>query len=113
MGPTSSPPAAPVMVAAERTLCVPPGHLVHTAYVPAHRVRLACTDRMAVGDVDAAYRRQLQLGAAQAWPPPVGYWEEDANGGRIFVITDGRHEHVAKLMLGFREVFVAWVGPRP
>ena len=93
------------------TLCImsmrfraPSGAIVRTGYVPVHQVRLACRDRMAVGDGEAAYRRRLQLGNAQPWPPPVGHWE-----GEAFVIVDGRHEYVAALMLGFEELLVAWV----
>lgn len=100
----------PVDVAEDRTLRVGPGQLVRTGYVPAHRIRLACRARMAVGDVESAYRRRLQLGDSQPWPPPVGRWEEDPEDGRRqFVITDGRHEYVAALMLGHRSILVAWL----
>ena len=65
---------------------------------------------MAVGDVENAYRRRLQLGTGQPWPPPIGHWEEDEeDGAQTFVITDGRHEFTAALMLGYRQILVAWV----
>lgn len=100
----------PLAVAEDRMLRVPAGHVVRTAYVPAHRIRLASDARMAVGDVEAAYRRRLQLGGDQPWPPPVGAWEADPDdGARQFVIHDGRHEYVAAVMLGYRTIFVAWV----
>ena len=38
-------------------------------------------------EVERAYKRQLELGQDQGWPPPTGYWRED---GR-FVLTDGRN----------------------
>lgn len=83
---------------------IAPDQRVQSGYVPAHKVRLACRERMAVGDVAAAYQRALQLGPDQAWPPPVGKWEGDT-----FAIYDGRHSYVAMLMLGFERIFVAWV----
>jgi hypothetical protein len=96
----------PVIVAEDRTLRVPAGALVRTGYVEVHRVRLACRDRMAIGDVEAAYRKRLQLGSDQPWPPPVGDWEDET-----FCIHDGRHEYVAALMLGCTHVLVAWIEP--
>jgi hypothetical protein len=97
--------AEAVKLAVDRSLAVPPGRRVVTGYVPIHRIRLACRDRMAVGDVEKAHRQQLQLGSYQAWPPPRGYWE----GGDVFVIEDGRHAMVAALMIGIEHLFVAWL----
>lgn len=100
----------PVTVALDRTGSVPAGAVVRTGYVPVHRVRLGCRARMAVGDVEAAYRRRLQLGDQQPWPCPVGHWEDDpADRCRQFVITDGRHEYAAALLLGCEYILVAWV----
>lgn len=101
--------ASPIAVSQDRTVAVPAGAVVKTGYVDCHRVRLACADRMAIGDVDGAYRRRLQLGTAQPWPPPVGEWEEGGDGARTFAIYDGRHEYVAALMAGVRTILVAWV----
>jgi hypothetical protein len=98
----------PVTLAEDRSIAVPPGSVIRTGYVPLHRVRLACRDRMAVGDVDRAYQRQLQLGERQRWPCPRGHWD-----GEVFVIMDGRHQYVAALMLGLAELLVAWVAPEP
>lgn len=97
----------PIRFAQDRTLIVPAGALVKTGYVPLDGLRFACRDRMAIGDVETAYRRRLQLGSAQPWPPPVGEWQ-DGN----FVLFDGRHESVAALMLGFEHLLVAWVERR-
>lgn len=94
----------PVRLAEDRTLSVPPGALVKTAYVPLENIRMACRDRMALGDVERAHNRQLQLGDHQAWPPPVGRWEAGT-----FVLTDGRHAFIAALMLGMPKLLVAWV----
>ena len=98
--------SAPVTQAIDRSMRVERGHIVKTAWVSADRVRLACRERMAVGDVERAYQRALGLGDCASWPPPVGYW--DCNGDR-FVLTDGRHEFIARLMLGQRTILVAWV----
>jgi hypothetical protein len=62
-----------------------------------------------VGDVDRAFQRRLQHQPDDAWPPPVGEWEDDSDGARTFVIHDGRHEFIAALMLGSREILVAWI----
>jgi hypothetical protein len=99
-------PRSAVRLTPDRSMLVPAGHVARTAYVPVFSVELACRDRMAVGDVEAAYRRLLQLGDASGWPPPVGHWTEDR---QRFVIVDGRHEYVAALMLGREHVLVAWV----
>lgn len=93
-----------VAIAADRSLLVEPGQLVKTAYVDLFRCRLACRDRMAVGDVATAYQKLLQLGDKSAWPCPNGQWDGDT-----FEIHDGRHEYVAALMLGRTHLFVAWV----
>lgn len=99
--------SSPISVPEDRSMRVPPGHVVRTGYVPVAVVRLACSERMAVGDVEAAYRRRLSIAPAQPWPPPVGTWERER-----FVIADGRHDFVAALMLGFETVLVAWLeGP--
>jgi hypothetical protein len=75
-----------------------------TGYVRVDRVRLACRDRMALGDVAEKYNRRLQLGDSQPWPCPRGHWD-----GETFVIIDGRHDYVACLMLGLEYILVCWV----
>lgn len=96
----------PVTMGQDRTISVPPGHTIATAYVPVDAVRLACRDRMALGDVDLAYQRRLQMGDHQPFPCPTGRWEGDR-----FVIHDGRHEYIATLMLGISHILVAWIVP--
>jgi hypothetical protein len=96
----STPESFPV----DRSMRVDPGEVVRTAWVSVEEVRLACRDRMAVGDVAAAYQRVLARGESAGWPCPVGFWD-----GARFVVTDGRHEFVATLMLGRRRLLVAWV----
>ncbi|TPN16226.1 hypothetical protein FJ973_05915 [Mesorhizobium sp. B2-1-3] len=93
-----------VALTADRSMLIPPGSIVETGYVAVEDVVMACRDRMAVGDVDAAYRKKLQLGFSQSWPPPRGYWQDNR-----FIVVDGRHEYVAALMLGHSHLFVAWV----
>lgn len=90
----------------DRGLAVPAGATISTGYARIDRVRLACRDRMAIGDVDLSMRRLLQTAPAQPWPPPVGRWD-----GEIFEIHDGRHAYVAALMLGYEALFVAWITP--
>jgi hypothetical protein len=99
----------PAAYAPDRTFVVPRGARVLTDYIRLDRVRLACRDRMAVGDVETAYRRLLAVGArGQQFPCPHGEWD-----GETFVIQDGRHEYVAALMLGFEALLVAWVELAP
>lgn len=90
----------------DRSLLLAPGEVVKTGYVDVFKVRLACRERMAVGDVDRAFQRLLQLGTQSAWPCPNGHWE-----GETFVIEDGRHEWIAGVMLGKTHILVAWVEP--
>ena len=87
----------------DRSISVAPGHRVVTGYVPIEQITMACRARMAVGDVEAAYRKQLALGDHQAFPCPNGRWDGDR-----FIIHDGRHAFVAALMLGMTHLLVAW-----
>ena len=96
--------ASHILTAEDRSIRVEPGKIVRTGYVQINDVILACRDRMAIGDVDAAYRRRLQLGPAQPWPCPVGEWQGDR-----FVVADGRHDVIAATMLGVEHILVAWV----
>ena len=88
---------------------IPPGHVVRTGYVQIHDV--VCHARVGhqllPAEVERAYRRQLELGEEQAWPPPTGYWRDDHR----FVLTDGRNRFVACLMLGVEYLLVAWLVP--
>ena len=93
-----------VATIADRSMRIPAGKIVRTGYVPVEDVTLACRERMAIGDVETAYRRRLQLGADQPWPPAIGDWD-----GARFRLIDGRHDYVAALMLGVEHVFVAWI----
>jgi hypothetical protein len=92
-----------MMMAPDRTILVAPGEVVKTGYVDVWSCRMACRERMAVGDIDRAFQRLLQLGEQSAWPCPNGHW-----AGDTFVIEDGRHEYVASLMLGKTHILVAW-----
>src|SRR5215208_1813856 len=86
---------------------VPPGHVVETGYVPIHDIVsiASSSHQLYPAEVERAYRRQLELGDHQTWPPPTGYWRED---GR-FVLTDGRNRFTAASMLGLEHLFVAWL----
>ena len=90
-------------------LVVPAGHTVRTGYVPIHEVVVFTSfgHQLLPAEVERTYRRQLELGDQQAWPPPTGYWRED----RRFVLTDGRNRFVAALMLGIEHLLVAWLIP--
>ena len=94
----------PVSTSADRSMTVPPGHVIKTGYVDVFKVRLAQRERMAVGDVDRAFQKRIQLGSSQPWPSPRGYWD-----GEQFVIVDGRHEWIATVMLGHEYILVAWL----
>jgi hypothetical protein len=96
----------PVRLAEDRSMVVPRGHVVKTAYVDMGQIRMACRERMTCADVERAYQRHVQLGDAQMWPCPVGQWRDGA-----FYITDGRHSYVACLLLGLTHLLVAWLAP--
>lgn len=96
----------PVSVSQDRSLLVPEGHLVRTGYVDVFAVRLACRERMSVGDIDRAYQKRLQAGSGSPFPCPNGHWEGDT-----FVIHDGRHEWLAAVALGHSHILVAWTVP--
>ena len=93
----------PLTIAVDRSMTVPRGHIVRTAHVPVHQIKLGNDSRIGVGDVERAYQKRLQCGDGQPWPCPNGEWD-----GEWFVIHDGRHEYIATLMLGFRTILVAW-----
>ena len=86
---------------------VAPGCVVNTGYVAVHDVICHAPHghQLYPAEVERAYRRQLELGDDQGWPPPTGYWRAD---GR-FELTDGRNRYVAALMLGVEYLFVAWL----
>jgi hypothetical protein len=88
---------------------VPAGHLVRSGYVSIQDVVIHAPHghQLLPAEVERAYRRQLELGDEQAWPPPTGFWRND---GR-FVLTDGRNRVVACLMLGIEFLLVAWLVP--
>lgn len=88
----------------DRSLLVPQGHVIKTGYVDVFKVRLACRERMAVGDIDHAYQKRLQAGERHPWPCPNGEWDGDT-----FVIHDGRHEWLATVALGHSHMLVAWI----
>ncbi len=88
-------------------MTVPAGCVVKTGYVPIHDVvcHASFGHQLYPAEVERAYRRQLERGSEQSWPPPTGYWRAD---GR-FVLTDGRNRYTAALMLGIEFLFVAWL----
>jgi hypothetical protein len=88
---------------------VPPGHAVRTGYVPIHEVvcHVRVGHQLLPAEVERAYRRQLELGDQQPWPPPTGYWRHD----RRFVLTDGRNRFLASLMLSLEHLLVAPLVP--
>lgn len=94
--------------AADRSLRIPAGKVLRSAYVCVWKCRLANRAPMGVGDVGAAHQKLLQLGADSLHPCPNGHWEGDE-----FVIHDGRHEYLASLMLGRTDILVAWVEDDP
>lgn len=91
-------------IAEDRSMFVPSGATVKTAYVAVEAIVLACKDRMAIGDVERAMQRLMSAAPGQPWPCPVGEWRGDR-----FVISDGRHAAVAALMLGHTHLLVAWI----
>ncbi len=92
------------MITDDRSLMVRPDQIVRTAWIPVNTCQLGCRDRMDVAAIERAYRRYLQAGDCQIWPPIVGHWE-----GERFTVCDGRHELLALTALGRETVFVAWL----
>lgn len=92
----------------DRHKIVPPGQIIVTGYISVWDIEFACRDRMAVGDVDTAFRRILQLGQDSMWPCPNGYWQTLGPNRRKFIIEDGRHEFIASLMMGRTYMLCAW-----
>jgi hypothetical protein len=88
---------------------VPAGHVVRTGYVPTDDIvcHARAGHQLLPAEVERAYRRQLELGDQQPWPPPTGYWRHDHR----FVLTDGRNRFVASLMLGVEHMLVSWLIP--
>jgi hypothetical protein len=97
-----------IRVAEERSLRVEPHERVRVARVASHRVKLNLHSRMAVGDVDVAFRRQLNNGNADLWPPVTGSWRRDEDGAVFFEVSDGRHQAVANLLLARPYLLVCW-----
>jgi hypothetical protein len=93
----------------DRTIRVPPGQVVKTTYVPVERVKMACRDRMPVGDVGAAYNALIQAEGCAVYPTPIGYFEDDSD---TFVLIDGRHAFIAMLMLGYSHILVSYLQPQ-
>jgi hypothetical protein len=87
----------------DRSMTVGTGEVIKTAWVSVDACRLACRDRMDCAAIERAFRKYLQAGDSQFWPPIVGEWE-----GPRFAVLDGRHEFLALLALGREQVFVAW-----
>ena len=88
---------------------VPAGHVARTGYVRIHDVicHAPFGHQLLPGEVERAYRRQLEMADQQAWPPPTGYWGHDYR----FVLTDGRNRFIACLMLGTEFLLEAWLVP--
>lgn len=84
-----------------------PGQIIKTSYVRTRDVVMQASDghHLLPAEVERAYRRQLELGDQQDALP--GYWDDWDDGG-WFVLTDGRNRYVARLMLGFEHILVAW-----
>ena len=94
----------PIRTAEDRSMAVPADRIVKTARVEMHRIRLACREPMSTSDVEQARQRLLCLGDQDAWPCPVGEWQDG-----WFALVDGRHAYLAALMLGRERLLVAWL----
>jgi hypothetical protein len=94
----------PLFLADDRSIAVPPGWLPVTGYVPIHKIKMVCRERMAIGDLDRAYQKRLQAGENQPWPCPTGKWDDET-----FLLHDGRHEYIASLMIGYEYLLVTWL----
>lgn len=88
----------------DRSMMVQPDQIVKTGWIDIDVCRLGCRDRMDAAAIERAYRKYLQAGDCQVWPPVVGHWD-----GERFTVCDGRHEYLALLALGRTQIFVAWI----
>lgn len=95
-----------VWTAQDRSIAVPPGYTVSTRWIDIDAARLGNRARIAVGDVETAYRKLVCLGDKAPWPCIVGEW---STPDRRFTVLDGRHEYIASLMMGRTKIFVAWL----
>jgi hypothetical protein len=108
-----------IWTAQDRSIAVSPGHTVSTRWIDIDDARLGNRARIAVGDIDAAYRKLLCIGDRAPWPCIVGEWTTTTNPPHTnapttdaparFTILDGRHEYIASLMMGRTKLFVAWL----
>jgi hypothetical protein len=99
-----------IWTAQDRSIAVPPGCTVMTKWIPIDSARLGNRARIAVGDIDTAYRKLLCLGDKAPWPCIVGEWSTTGPGMQDrFTVLDGRHEYIASLMMGRTSLFVAWL----
>lgn len=88
----------------DKSLSVPPGKKVVTDYVHIDKVKMACKDKMAIGDVNEKYQLVLQNAPNCIFPAPVGHWDNDR-----FVVVDGRHTFMAYVLLGYEYILVSWM----
>lgn len=93
-----------VIIREDRSMCVQPNQSVKVDWVDIDVCRMRCRDRMSPEAVKEKWVRMLNNGEAACWPPIVGHWE-----GGAFVISDGRHEFIASLMMGRTRVLAAWL----
>jgi hypothetical protein len=56
----------------DKSLSVPPGKKVMTDYVHVDCIKLACKDRMAIGDVKEKFEVVLQNAPNCIYPTPIG-----------------------------------------
>ena len=93
-----------VAVYEDRSLCVQPGQLVHTAWVDIDACKLGFRSQMSPEAVEKKYRRLLCMGDNAPWPPVIGKWDGDR-----FIVQDGRHDYLASIMIGRASLFVCWL----
>jgi hypothetical protein len=88
----------------DRSMNVRPDQVVTTDWIDIDDCKIGNRTRMDAAAIERAYRKYLQAGGCQIWPPIVGHWE-----GERFTVCDGRHEYLALLALGRTKIFVAWL----
>lgn len=88
----------------DRSLVIDPKHHVRTAWIDIDLCVIGNRAQMSPEAVEKSFRRLLSQGDCGSWPPVNGHWL-----GKRFIVCDGRHEYIASLMLGRKNLFVAWV----
>lgn len=96
-------------------LHVPPGWIELQAYLPPHWFRVNHEHRLAIGDVEKKYEKLRALRqhrpGYQVSPPPKGFFDIEADGRVVLVVSDGSHRYSGALLLAVRPILARFNWP--